>query len=138
MSQEKNSGKTTNHDLGNSFNIPKSDDSSSKASNDTGSECYRLGQNPEQISALEIQKAGKELFLLPYSYQPIIHYTPETGLLIKTMQYDILIKGHGNFTRLAREITKQKVIWIKEATNEKVRRDGELFIKEIIIMDKSL
>lgn len=138
MSQKETSGKGSSRDLGDEFNIPNLDDARSKTSNDTGSAFYRLGQNKEHIPALEIQKAGKEFFLLPYSYQPIVHYAPETGLLIKTMQYDILIKGHGNFTKLAREITKQKVIWIKEATNEKPDSDSELFIKEISIVDKSL
>ena len=126
MSQERKN-QDTSQGIGSEINH-------SDLSNDVGTKYYRLGVNKEHIPAIEFHQITGEFFNLPYSHQPSIHYKPDEGLFIHTINHVIRIKGHGNFSKLANKIAAQKVIWIKESETP-TKDDGseDLFISEIAI-----
>ena len=86
------------------------------------------------VPSLKIILRDGRLFFLPYSHQPVIEYTPDEGLFLRTYQHTIHIRGRGLAT-LAEWLGTFRVTWIKE--NPSSTDDGKegVYISDVIISE---
>ncbi len=100
------------------------------------SEFFGVDLNSHFVPSIKFQKRDGKLLFLPYSSQPIIEFNPDTGILVRSFQKIISIKGRG-LVKLAEWLGSQKVVWVAESTTGTDDESEDIFISAISVEDVS-
>lgn len=103
-------------------------------SNEAISKYYEIDTQSDYIRSIRFICRDGRILYIPYALQPIIAYNPEKGIMIQTMQKDILLVGE-RLKILADWLGAQKVTWVKESPTGKEVEMDDIFLSQIIISD---
>lgn len=94
--------------------------------------CFGLERGNRFVRRFRLLFTGGSTISIPYAHLPVILYSPERGLRIRTGEMEVTVKGRG-LDVLAGHLNEEKVLWIKESPSGTDTDEHAVFVSEISV-----